>query len=161
MRNLWIVFIGSMFLFSCNSEVVVSDSEGISEAWNKNEAVVFTIPELDSLQTYDVFLTVRNNNEYPFSNLFLVVSMEFPHGKVLKDTLEYRMANPDGSWIGEGIGSIKESKLMYKNDISFSEDGTYKISIMQAVRNNGDVEGVTQLKGVTDVGYSIERTSQQ
>lgn len=161
MRNLWIVFIGSMFLFSCNSEVVVSDSEGISEAWNKNEAVVFTIPELDSLQTYDVFLTVRNNNEYPFSNLFLVVSMEFPHGKVLKDTLEYKMANPDGSWIGEGIGSIKESKLMYKNDISFSEDGTYKISIMQAVRNNGDVEGVTQLKGVTDVGYSIERTSQQ
>ncbi|OAB80182.1 gliding motility lipoprotein GldH [Cochleicola gelatinilyticus] len=160
MRNLCAAFLGSVLLFSCNSDVLVSDSESISGTWNKNEAIVFTIPQIDSSQSYDVFLTLRNNNDYPFSNLFLVVSMEFPHGKIVKDTLEYKMANPDGSWIGEGIGSIKESKLIYKKGVSFSEEGTYKISITQAVRNNGNVEGVTQLEGITDVGYSIETTSQ-
>ena len=82
--------------------------------------------------------------------------MEFPHGKVITDTLEYRMAHPDGAWMGEGIGSIKESKLWYKENVAFFEEGSYKLSVSQAVRNNGEVQGVTQLKGITEVGYSIE-----
>jgi hypothetical protein len=28
---------------------------------------------------------------------------------------------------------------------------------MHAMRNNGEVEGVTNLQGITDVGYSIEK----
>ncbi len=87
--------------------------------------------------------------------------MNFPHGKTVTDTLEYRMANPDGTWLGEGIGSIKENKFWYKEDVSFFEDGVYTISIAQAVRNNGEVDGVTNLAGITDVGFSLEEALQE
>ena len=87
--------------------------------------------------------------------------MDFPHGKVVTDTLEYRMAHPDGTWMGQGIGSVKENKLWYKEGIRFAETGNYNITITHAVRNNGAVEGVKNLEGITDVGYSIEKTDQE
>jgi gliding motility-associated lipoprotein GldH len=138
----------------------VSETKALPQVWNKDAEVSFSIPKLDSLKKYNIFLQVRNSNEYKYSNLFLIVSMHFPHGKTITDTLEYKMANPDGSWLGEGIGSIKESKLWYKEGVTFFEDGTYTITISQANRNNGDAEGVTNLVGITDIGYSIEETTQ-
>jgi gliding motility-associated lipoprotein GldH len=87
--------------------------------------------------------------------------MNFPHGKTIADTLEYRMANPDGSWMGQGIGNVKENKLWYKEQVQFFEEGNYTVTIGQAMRNNGDVEGVTKLEGITDVGFSIEEATKQ
>jgi gliding motility-associated lipoprotein GldH len=160
MRNS-IAFIALLFLIiSCDTGVTVSKTKALSGVWNKDEIVRFEVPQLDSLKKYNVFLHLRNSNEYKFNNLFLIVSMDFPHGKRVTDTLEYRMANPDGSWLGEGLGSIKESKFWYKENVSFFEEGIYTISIEQAVRNNGEVDGVTNLEGITDVGFSIEEVLQ-
>jgi gliding motility-associated lipoprotein GldH len=124
--------------------------------WQVKDAAIFELPVLDSLKQYNSFVTVRNNNNYPFSNLFLIVSLHYPHGKIMVDTLEYKMAKPDGTWLGTGIGAIKESKLFYKENFSFKEVGNYSLHITHAVRNNGEAQGVSNLEGITDVGYSIE-----
>jgi len=137
----------------------VGETRSLTGAWNKDQILEFKIPPLDSLGNYNVFLNVRNSNEYKFNNLFLIVSMDFPHGKTVIDTLEYRLAKPDGTWLGTGLGSIKENKFWYKENVSFKEDGIYKLKIAQAVRNNGEVEGVTGLVGITDFGFSIEEAN--
>lgn len=124
--------------------------------WGAEEVVAFKLPQLDSLKKYNLFVNIRNTNEYKYNNLFLIVSMEFPHGKTVTDTLEYRMANPDGTWMGQGIGDVKENKLWYKEQVQFFEEGIYEINIEQAMRNNGAVEGVTKLEGISDVGFSVE-----
>ncbi len=146
---------------SCDSNTVVSKSKSLSGNWNKDEAINFTFPQLDSIKDYNLFINVRNTNDYKYNNIFLIVSINFPHGKTITDTLEYKMANPDGSWLGTGIGSIKENKLWYKENVSFLEEGNYRISIMHAVRNNNNIEGVTNLEGITDIGFSIEVTSEE
>ncbi len=157
MRNFIILFVVCGMISSCDSPTVVSGMTSLPNGqWNQNEVLEFSIPPMDSLKAYNVFIHLRNNNEYPFNNIFLIANMEFPHGKSVTDTLEYRMAAPDGTWLGTGIGSLKESKLWYKEDVRFLEEGTYILSISQAVRNNGSVEGVSKLLGITEVGYSIE-----
>jgi len=162
MRSVIVLSLLTTFLVSCNNDhIVASGSSNLPEYWNKNETMEFKLPEMDTTKSYNVFIHLRNTNEYKFNNLFLIVSMKFPHGKTITDTLEYRMANPDGSWLGEGIGSVKENKLWYKENVSFPEKGAYLLRIAQAVRNNGNVDGVTNLEGVTDVGYSIEEAPQQ
>ncbi len=143
-------------IVSCSSNAAWGDAKSLPGYWDANEAISFTIPEMDSLKKYNVFLNLRNTNEYPYNNIFLIVSMKFPHGKTLQDTLEYRMAEADGTWLGNGIGSVKESKLWYKEGVSFYEEGNYTLTVSQAVRNNGDVGGVSELQGITEVGYSIE-----
>lgn len=155
------LFLTVVMLVSCESNTVFSDSQAMDGHWGADEVVQFKLPQLDSLKKYNLFLNIRNTNEYRYNNLFLIVNMTFPHGKTVTDTLEYRMANPDGSWMGQGIGNIKENKLWYKENVQFFEDGIYTVDIAQAMRNNGDVEGVTKLEGITDVGFSIEEASKQ
>ncbi len=148
-----------VLIVSCDSNIVISGNKSLNGVWNKNEVFNFSITELDSLKLYDVFIHVRNSNDYRYNNIFLIVSMNFPHGKTITDTLEYKMANSDGLWLGHGIGTIKENKLWYKEHVSFTEKGVYKLRIEHAIRNNGAIEGVTNLEGITDVGYSIEEVS--
>lgn len=150
------VFLSILFIVSCTSNDRFSKNRSMPGYWDKGEVVEFTIPPMDTLKKYDLFINIRNTNDYRYNNLFLIVSLEFPYGKTITDTLEYRMANPDGTWIGKGLGSIKDNKLWYKEGVSFFENGEYKISIRHAIRNNGEVDGVTQLEGIMDVGLSIE-----
>jgi gliding motility-associated lipoprotein GldH len=143
----------------CSSEVVRAEYRSLPGSWPEEQEVQFELPELDSLRTYNLFINLRNTNDYPFNNIFLITTMEFPHGKTVVDTLEYRMAYPDGSWMGTGLGSVKDNKLWYKEGVRFFEEGNYKLRIKQAVRNNGEVGGVKELRGIAEVGYSIERAN--
>ena len=58
------------------------------------------------------------------------------------------------------MGSIKESKLWYKENIVFPDSGVYKLSVSHAMRKNGEVDGLFILDGITDVGLEIEKSTQ-
>jgi len=153
-RNSLLLLLVSILFFSCDKKRVFDDYKSVGSAWHKDSIVTFNLPELDSTKRYNLFVTLRDNNNYPFNNLFLIVGLEMPNGFTKVDTLEYQMANPDGSLMGDGFSDIKESKLFYKEKVRFR--GTYKVNIKQAVRENGKVPGVTALEGITEVGFRIE-----
>ncbi|WP_431126824.1 gliding motility lipoprotein GldH [Flagellimonas flava] len=153
-----VVFLG---LVSCNSNLVFSEFEPMSNGkWQMDQLVDFQFSELDSVQGHNMFINIRNDNTYPFSNLFLITELEFPNGQTQKDTLEYKMAEPTGEWLGKGFGSIKENKLWYRENIVFPDSGVYKLSVAHAMRKNGEVDGLYLLEGITDVGLEIEKSTQ-
>lgn len=143
-------------LWSCDSNYVFDEYKTLPNIWHKDTIVSFKVNTLDTINPYNVFINLRNNNDYKYSNLFLIVSTKFPKGKVVKDTLEYRMAKPNGEFLGTGFSDIKENKLWYKEHVVFEEPGFYEFSIQQAMRENGKVQGVINLEGITDVGLRIE-----
>ena len=147
-------------IVSCDKKRVYDEYEPIQGGWERDSTLVFNLGELDSLQNYNLFINVRNNKDYNYRNLFLITEMRFPQGKVVTDTLEYEMAAPDGSWLGTGFGDVKESKLWYKENVSFTEPGEYKIAIKQAMRKNDQVEGIKNLEGITHIGFRIEENLQ-
>jgi gliding motility-associated lipoprotein GldH len=61
--------------------------------------------------------------------------------------------------LGKGNGSIKESKLWYKENIVFSTSGVYTIEVSQAMRKNGNVSGIINLEGITDVGIEVTKST--
>lgn len=111
----------------------------------------------DTINPHNLFVNLRNTNNYKYSNLFLIVEMNFPHGKTIKDTLEYRMTDPSGKLLGAGISDIKENKLWYKEQVVFTESGEYQVKIQHAMRENGNIKGVSLLEGITDIGFRIEK----
>jgi gliding motility-associated lipoprotein GldH len=153
-RNNAILILVAILFFSCDKKRVFDEYKSVGTAWHKDSIVTFNLPELDSTKRYNLFVTLRDNNDYPFNNLFLIVGIEMPNGFTKVDTLEYEMANPDGSLMGDGFSDIKENKLFYKENVRFR--GKYKVNIKQAVRENGKVPGVTALDGITEVGFRIE-----
>lgn len=125
--------------------------------WNKKDTLQFQVQDIDSTNKHHVFLNVRNDERYAFSNLFLILEMEAPNGNTTIDTLEYEMALPSGEWLGKGSGSVKESKLWYKENVDFKDSGVYTFKVLHAMRQNGEVEGLEALIGITDVGIQIEK----
>ena len=152
-NSVLLVFVVILF-FSCDKKRVFDEYKSVGTAWHKDSVVTFELPELDSTKRYNLFVTLRDNNNYQFNNLFLIVGLELPNGFTKVDTLEYQMANPDGSLMGDGFSDIKENKLFFKEKVKFR--GKYKVNIKQAVRENGKVPGVTALEGITEVGFRIE-----
>lgn len=154
-----ILFIFAACLLSCDSNRVFDEYKSIPIAWNKDSIITFTLHNIDSVQNYNLFINVRNNSEYAYSNLFLIAEIQFPQGKVITDTLEYQMAYPTGEWLGTGFGDVKENKLWYKENVRFNEPGEYQVSIQQAMRKRGSEEGIKDLEGITEVGFRIENTT--
>ncbi|MBP4138934.1 MULTISPECIES: gliding motility lipoprotein GldH [Flavobacterium] len=154
-KNSGILLLVGILLFSCDKKRVFDQYKSVGSAWHKDSIVTFDLPVLDSTKRYDLFVNLRDNNNYPFNNLFLIVAIETPNGFTKVDTLEYLMANPDGTLLGEGFSDIKESKLYFKEGVKFR--GKYKVHIKQAVRESGKIPGVQALEGITDVGFRIEQ----
>jgi len=150
-----ILILVAVLLFSCDKKRVFDEYKSVGSAWHKDSIVTFDLPVLDSTKRYDLFVNLRDNNNYPFNNLFLIVAIEMPNGFTKVDTLEYQMANPDGTLLGNGFTDIKESKLYLKEGVKFR--GKYKVHIKQAVRESGKIPGVQELEGITDVGFRIEQ----
>jgi len=161
-NNILLLFlIFSFVLVSCDSNRIFDEYKSVPNKWHKDSIISFNFTPPDSTKNYNLFVNLRNTNTYRYNNLFLIVEMVYPHGKTIKDTLEYRMADPTGKLLGTGLTDVKENKLWYKgsdSNFSFEEAGEYAVNIQHAMRENGKVNGVVELEGITDVGFRIENT---
>ncbi|MGB3590585.1 MAG: gliding motility lipoprotein GldH [Nonlabens sp.] len=151
-----------VLLTACDERIVDTDHISFKqESWNASQAPEFKIQVNDSITAYDLFINLRNNHEYAFNNLWLISKIKLPRGKVITDTLEYRMAAADGSYLGTSRGGgIVENKLWLKEGIKFNEPGEYLLQLRQVMRKNGSAAPLEQLEGVLDVGYSVEKINQ-
>ena len=154
-KNSALLLLVVTLLISCDKKRVFDEYKSVGSAWNKDSIVTFNLPELDSTKRYNLFVNLRANNNYQFNNLFLIVALELPNGFTKVDTLEYQMADTDGTLLGNGFSDLKESKLFYKENVRLKSK--YKVHIKQAVRENGKIPGVTALDGITEVGFRIEK----
>lgn len=156
------LFLGLVLVFlvtSCDSNAVYDSYKSVSNEWHKDSVVSFNFASPDTLKDYNLYVNLRNTNDYKFSNLFLIVELNYPNGKAVNDTLEYKMAAPNGELLGTGFSDVKENKLWYRgfnSPFKFSEEGDYTVKIQHAMRNNGDENGVLNLEGITDVGFRVE-----
>lgn len=152
----WIFIVAAICLVSCDPKRVYDEYRSLPKGWNKDSIITFNLQNIDTTQNYNLFINVRNNDEFAYSNLFLITEIQFPHGKVITDTLEYEMATPSGEWLGTGFGSVKENKLWYKENVQFKEPGQYTVFVKHAMRKNNNEKGIENLKGITEVGFRVE-----
>lgn len=153
-----LTLVSGLLFLGCGKGPVYSEFQALDGgSWQRGNIKEFKISDLEANQNYQMYINVRNDNTYPYSNLFLITELEYPDGATYVDTLEYVMANADGTWLGKGYGSIKENKLWYKENINFPVKGVYIVRIEHAMRKNGTVDGIVELPGITDVGVEIEK----
>lgn len=140
-----------ILFFSCNSS---SEGETIMNSvdskWNKKSEQKFNLEISDPQNPKNIIFVVRNNNDYPYSNVrFIVNFTDLQSKKKQTDTLNYVLAKPNGEWLGTGYGDTKETLFQYKLKYQFPTKGKYEIGISQAMRN--DI-----LPGIEDIGVKIE-----
>jgi gliding motility-associated lipoprotein GldH len=157
MRKSFILLLAVVGLSSCVEKDTYNQYYSIdSNVWKTNNSIEFNVEIEDTISQNNIFINIRNNKDYEFSNLFLISQIQFPDGYRVVDTLEYEMTDKTGVFLGSGYTDIKENKLFYKEKVRFNQSGNYLIKVDQAMRKNGNIQGLDSLKGITDVGLSIE-----
>ena len=80
-----------MLFISCDKKQFFSEYKELEKKKKKADTLRFTFEQKDTVNPYHLFLNVRNNNDYPFNNMYLIVSMKEPGKKptIKVDTVEY------------------------------------------------------------------------
>ena len=155
MRHFFIYFL-LLFIFasvvSCDRRRVFESYHEIDKnGWNKDSVVVFNFPLTDTIRNNNLFINIRNKGNYPYSNIYLFLTIGSPNGVQKTDTVEFTLAEPSGKWKGSGIGGLYDNQILYKSSVYFPKKGNYMFSIKQGMRDN-------VLQGIRDVGIRIEKT---
>ena len=136
---------------ACDSNRVYEDYRMIPDyEWNKNQTLDFKVEITDTIHPHNLYLNVRNTGAYKYSNLWLFIKEKLPSGEVIKEKFECRLAKDNGRWLGSGFGTIYDLQIPYQQNVVFPRKGTYRIEIVQGMRE--DV-----LKEVVNVGIRIEK----
>ena len=137
-------------LFSCNQNSFYHKTDVFpNETWNAATTLAYEFTILDSLQFYNIYVDVRNSTDYPYQNLYLFFTSQFPDGSRFTDTLNCILCDAYGRWTGKGSGRIKENRFTLKSKVRFQQKGDYVFSAQQAMRDD-------DLKGITDFGITLQ-----
>jgi gliding motility-associated lipoprotein GldH len=150
-KNLLLLLVFMGFIISCDRNRFFEENTIMKDGiWNSRQKVSYSVTIDDLLSRYNIYITLRNAPEYPYSNLFLFLNTTYPDGKTGRDTLELSLADYDGRWLGSGMGSVKYNRFLFLKDFQFRSKGTYKFEFEQGMR-------VNDLKGIRDFGLRIEK----
>lgn len=135
-----------------SEEVYMHSLNGL---WPQKATQKFEFEIKENQPPKNIIFVVRNNNDYPYSNL-RVFSKIYPEGQsqAKTDTLNYLLAHPNGEWIGKGFGDTKEILFQYKIQHRFPKSGRYVIEVQHAMRRD-------TLRGIEDFGIKVESAKSQ
>lgn len=152
-----IAFIASGFLFfSCGNEKIFFEYQSIEETkgWLRADKKIFTPEIKDTLGVYDIYVHVRHADSYPYRNLYIFLTAEYPDGKKESDTLECVLANEKNQWLGSGAGDLWDNAILLKSDVQFPISGKYRFTFEQGMR-------MDPVPLILDVGLSIEKPEEK
>ena len=139
-------------IISCDRKRVFESYSRLNEnGWNKDSVVVFHAQLTDTIKNHNLYVNIRNKGTYPYSNLWLFMTIQSPDGVSRTDTVEFSLAEPSGKWKGSGIGGLHDNQILYKNSVFFPHKGNYTFQLKQGMRDN-------VLQGIQDIGIRIETT---
>lgn len=154
-------FLGVVVLFlmlvACDEHKVYDQYQTQeNKAWVLEKPVVFQVDIKDALKKYNVLLNVKTDNDYLYRNLYVLTKVRLPNSTSIIDTLEYEMTDAFGNWLGEGYMDVRNNKLLFLENYEFPEKGIYQFEFSHGMRKRGEVEGISELTGITDIGLRIE-----
>ncbi|MCQ2960582.1 MAG: gliding motility lipoprotein GldH [Bacteroidales bacterium] len=150
----YIAFIIVLFFASCNSKQIYEESVSMkNNEWSKDSVVKFSVDIKDTTQVYDVVLSITNDEEYPYANLYLFTDIIFPSRKYVRDTVEFVLSTNDGQWLGSGMSGYTNN-FPFRTNIRFPEKGTYVFVFEQAMRCKNKQCSV---KGIKSLSFSVNK----
>lgn len=152
MRNSWSAVL-LVVLFSCDAARVFEQQVDFeSQAWMVNEVPQFEFEILDHTKDYNIYCTVRNSLEFPFSRLFVTYYLRDSLHNQLRSELvsaylfDQKTGRPNGS---SGLGDLFDHRIELVTHYHFDRPGKYAISLKQFNRKD-------TLQGVLAVGIKVD-----
>lgn len=148
-----IIILSAIALVSCldNRTIVDTNMELKKHNWSYVEKVRAPLIIEDNNSLYNIYVNLRHTSKYNYSNIFLLIHVIGPDGKRITERKEFKLALPDGEWLGSGSGNLYSYQLLFKENYKFPSKGKYIIELEQNMRDN-------PLNDITDAGIRVEKS---
>ena len=156
MRSILICLI-LICIVSCESNPLYIKYNSLNGGWLKDSVQNFSFPNGDKSILTNSYLMLRVNQKYRYNNIFVIITVTNSNGIISRDTIEYKVADNFGKFIGSKMINIYELSLSHKKSIQLMPKENYFINVEHAMRNTDETVGVERLEGVLDVGYKFEK----
>ena len=141
--------------FSCRNEnLVFIDFEDLNGSWVRSNELNFLFESDNSI--LDFSLALRTDSTYPFSNIFLISSIQ-NNNYAISDTIEYSFENNETKWYEIKPSGIKNNKILLKKDLKIDE-GNVIVKLKHSIRYLDSIAPLTKLDGILDVGLIVEKS---
>ena len=140
---------------SCRNEnLVFIDFEDLNGSWMRSNELNFSFESDNSI--LDFSLALRTDSRYPFSNIFIVSTIE-NNNYVIYDTIQYSFENNEIKWYEIKPSGIKNNKILLKKDLKIDE-GNVIVKLKHSIRYLDSIVPLTKLDGILDVGLIVEKS---
>jgi len=146
-----VLLIAAMALASCGQVELYERLGNIPKAaWQSSYKPTFTFQITDTTSLYNVFVTVRHTNSYPYNNIWLESTLQLPGDSLVTQKLDLPLAGPEG-WLGVGMDDIFERRIkVTATPQKFPRSGPVIFTLQQAMRQD-------PLPGILQAGIRVEK----
>jgi len=142
-------------LSGCNTNNLVDINEEMPQRnWSYVNKVKAVVDIKDTGKAFSLKFKLRHTADYRYSNIYILFHFSGAGKPVVTRRYEYKLAHPDGQWLGKGSGNLYTYVLPLLTDYHFPAPGKYTIEIEQNMRDN-------PLKEISDAGITVSSLSEK
>ena len=144
-------------ILSCkDKDTLYSSHIETKGVWLKNEPVKASLEINES--PIDIYLILKLNEDYPFSNIYLLSNISNPDFKIT-DTISFKFDYSKNKSLLSRQMRIKTFKIPIYKNMNFN--GKISVEISHAVRFIDSTEPVMKLEGILDVGILVNKSNEE
>ncbi|RCH54726.1 gliding motility lipoprotein GldH [Mucilaginibacter hurinus] len=145
---LLLLLIVALFVSGCTdpNRVIDNNAEIPNQTWSYTNKLKYDVKIEDEASAYNLYFNLRVTGDYKYSNIFIILK----HDDKSKTRYEFKLANPDGEWLGSGSGNLYSYRFALRTKYKFPAKGLYHFEIEQNMRDN-------PLPGVINAGLRVEK----
>ena len=146
-----------VLILSCKDEDTLYSSHIETKgAWLKNEPVKARLEINES--PIDIYLILKLNEDYPFSNIYLLSNISSPDLKIT-DTISFKFDYSKNKSLLSRQMRIKTFRVPIHKNMNLNERTSVEIS--HAVRFIDSTRPVMKLEGILDVGILVNKSNEE
>lgn len=138
--KVWFLFV-ALLTVSCQNNILYHSYQPVqTTGWDKNDTLVYSLPQALPYQPHLYEIGIRHKDSYPYRDVWLTIN---------QDTIHLYLADSIGNWIGNGIGETRQ--ITFPVQLSqIPQDSIKEFRITHIMQDH-------PLNGILNVGLKIEK----
>jgi gliding motility-associated lipoprotein GldH len=146
----------ALYLASCTSVDIYEKTVALpNHEWQSTNRPTFEFEIKDTVSFYNVFLVLRHNEKYKFTNIYVNLYIKGPgQDTATKIQRDLPLATNEQGWLATGIDDIYEHRIPLTTGKQTFKAGLYSFTLEQIMRED-------PLQNVLDAGLRVEKEKPQ
>ena len=154
-KTKYFLLLSFLIFNSClNENIVFVNYNNIDGSWDKKNQIEFSFDSNET--TVDLSLLIRSDSSYPFSNIYLITTIDNNQSTIV-DTINHTFQNNNSKWYNLQSSGMNNSKILLKKNFKIF-DGKFNFKVRHSIRYLDSVVAQTKLDGILDVGLIVEKS---